>query len=276
MINKNTFKNCTSLKDISVPSGITAIGESAFENCHSLTSITIPENITSIKPYTFVNCTSLTDIVIPNKIKSIDVYSFYGCKSLQKFNIPESIETINDFALYGLNSVKTLSIPASVNVLGKASLASCQSLETILVNEKNKNYISIDGVLFNKNKTTLIQYPNGNKRSKYTIPGGTQILGEYSFWGANKLETIIIPSSISTLKNYTFQEMSSLKEIRYEGTKEPKCEEKTFIDTKINKVSVPLQYESRDFCNIQAMKDELKNSVKKIMILLCLILLIIF
>ena len=43
--------------------------------------------------------------------------------------------------------------------------------------------------------------------------------------------------------------MSSLKEIRYEGTKEPKCEEKTFIDTKINKVSVPLQYESRDFCN---------------------------
>ena len=70
-IGKYAFKDCSSLKRITIPNSVTTIGDDAFENCDSLTSITIPDSVTTIGDYTFSGCDSLTSITIPDSVISI-------------------------------------------------------------------------------------------------------------------------------------------------------------------------------------------------------------
>ncbi|MCI6770805.1 MAG: leucine-rich repeat domain-containing protein, partial [Oscillospiraceae bacterium] len=127
---------------------VTSIGDSAFRYCEILTSITIPDSVTCIGSDAFFYCTGLTSVTIGDSVTSIGNYAFWSCDSLTSITIPDSVTSIGDGAF-----------------------ESCDSLTSITVDSANK-YYSDDGygVLFNKDKTTLIQYPIGNSRSSYSIP----------------------------------------------------------------------------------------------------------
>ena len=211
-IGYNAFYECDSLTSITIPNSVTSIGEGAFWKCSSLTSITIPEGVTRIGNVTFEGCSKLTSITIPDSVTSIEYCAFQGCSSLTSITIPNSVTSIGYNAFYGCSSLTNITIPNSVTSIGDRAFYNCSSLTSINVSENNKNYSSVDGVLFNKDKTELIQYPRKKEGTNYKIPNSVTSIGDYAFAGCS-ITSITIPNSVTSIGYGAFETCSSLTSI---------------------------------------------------------------
>lgn len=164
-------------------------------------------------------CTSsATSINIPSTIDGKSVTSignnaFYSCKNLVNITIPDSITSIGNNAFEYCASLKSVLIPGSVKSIGNAAFNRCESLMNIEVIKNNSNYFSQDGVLFDKNKTKLIQYPIGNKRIAYDIPNGVKSFGDCAFDSCSTLKNITIPDSVTSIGWGVFSGSTSLTNI---------------------------------------------------------------
>ena len=169
---------------------VTSIVNGAFAGCDSLTSVTIPNSVTSIGNSAFLSCTSLTSVTIPDSVTSIGAYAFGNCESLTSVTIGNGVTSI-----------------------GVEAFGSCSSLTSITVDANNKYYSSADGVLFNKDKTELIQYPIGNARTSYTIPNSVTSIGDYAFYGCDSLTSVTIGDSVTSIGDGTFEYCKSLTSV---------------------------------------------------------------
>jgi hypothetical protein len=188
-IEAEAFLGCR-LESVTLPESVTSIGKSAFGGCYSLKSITLPESVTAIGDYAFSSCNSLESIIIPEKVNSIGVSAFNGCAGL-----------------------KSIIIPASVTSIGDLAFGDCYRLTEIVVDSNNPAFSSESGVLFDKNKETIIQYPKGKVGDSYTVPGTVISIGAWAFFRCSSLESIIIPESVISIGMVAFQECSSLASI---------------------------------------------------------------
>jgi len=213
-IGEYAFCNCTSLTSITIPNSVTSICYSAFYGCTSLTSITIPDSVTSIGGSAFSGCTSLTNITIPNSVTSIGNNAFRGCTSLTNVTIPDSVTSIGEYAFCNCTSLTSVTIPNSVTNIGESAFSSCTSLTLIDVSKNNKKYISIDGVLFDKDKTKLIQYPAGSNRTIYSIPNSVISIGSDAFVGCTSLTSVTIPDSVTSIGSGAFRSCTSLTSVK--------------------------------------------------------------
>ena len=175
---------------MTIPDGVTSIGEQAFSCCTSLTSVTIPNGVTSIGENAFNGCTSLTSVTLPNSVTSIGKSAFSGCTSLTSVTLPNSVTSIGDGAF-----------------------ASCTSLTGIWVTEGNSHYSSdASGVLFSKDKTTLVQCP-GAFSGSYAIPDSVTSIGEYAFAGCASLTSVTIPDGVTSIGWSAFFNCKSLTSV---------------------------------------------------------------
>ncbi len=200
---------------INIPSTIndkkvTSIGDYAFSDCSGLTSVTIPDSVTSIGDYAFCKCSGLTSITIPNSVTSIGNSAFYNCKSLTSITIPDSVTSIGDYAFSDCSGLTSITIPDSVTSIGNCAFYSCSSLKNITVSSNNKNYTSEDGVLINKDKNELMQYPIGKNETAYTIPNGVTSIGDGAFYWCYGLTSITIPNSVTSIGDRAFRSCSGL------------------------------------------------------------------
>ena len=211
-IPNNAFEYCSNLASIIIPDGVTSIGRYAFSNCSSLASITIPDGVTSIGNSVFYNCSSLASITIPDGVTSISVSTFYGCSSLASIIIPDGVTSIGSEAFSGCSKLTSITIPDGVTSISDSVFSGCSSLTSITVSEGNTAYLDIEGVLFNKNKTTIISYPGG-KSNEYVIPDSVTNITVSAFSGCSKLTSIIIPDGVTSIGNSVFYKCSSLASI---------------------------------------------------------------
>ena len=195
-----------------VPDSVTSIGGWAFQGCSSLTSINIPDSVTSIGDYAFYGCSSLTSINIPDRVTSIGDYAFYGCSSLTSINIPDSVTSIGDYAFDGCSSLTSITIPDSVNSIGNFAFYGCSSLTSIDVDEQNKMYADVDGVLFSKDMAKLIQFPAA-KGGAYEIQDGVTSIGGWAFYGCSSLTSVTIPDGVTSIGDDAFEGCSSLTSV---------------------------------------------------------------
>ena len=208
-----TFRGCASLTGITIQGSITSIGSSAFEGCTSLISITIPNSVTSIGDSAFRDCTSLTSITIPSSVTSIGGNTFYNCTSLISIIIPDSVKSIGGWAFGGCTSLRSITIPDSVASISNCAFYGCTSLIAINVKTENSNYVSLNGVLYNKHKTTIICYPAGKKDKIYKIIDGVTCIDSYTFDGCASLTSVTIPDSVTVIDNSAFYNCTSLKTV---------------------------------------------------------------
>ena len=174
---------------------VTTIDYNAFRDCSNLTSIKIPDTVTDINGSAFENCTSLSEITLSNNLEWLGGSTFGNCASLTKIKLPASVSGIGDAAFYG-----------------------CNNLKNIEVDENNLNYSSKNGVLFDKELTTIIQYPIGKIENTYSIPDGVTLIAAYCFKDCDYLTTITIPNSLKDIYNSAFSGCSNLKNVYYNGT----------------------------------------------------------
>ena len=196
-IDRSAFSGCGSLKEINLGNGVTEIGDYVFESCRGLTSVTIPDSVTTIGDDAFSDCTGLTSVTIGNGVTTIGDNAFRGCTGLTNVTIPDSVE-----------------------FLGSGVFSRCTSLTSITVDKNNENYSSRDGVLFNMDQTTLIQYPVGNQRDTYIIPDSVTNIEYNAFYDCTGLTSITIPDSVTNIKDNTFSDCTGLTSITVDKNNE--------------------------------------------------------
>ena len=161
------------------------------------------------------------DVTIPDRIPdttnglpvtSIGDGAFYWCTRLCSVTIPDSVTSIGDNAFSRCTSLTNLTIGNNVTTIGVAAFSSCTSLTAITVDALNRFYSSVDGVLFNKSQTTLIQYPGGIVGA-YTIPNSVTSIGNSAFSYCTNLTSVTIPDSVTSIGDYAFQLCSSLTSV---------------------------------------------------------------
>lgn len=206
----------TNLTSIIIPDSVISIGDGTFWECHSLNSITIPNNVTSIGEFAFCDCFSLSSVIIPNSVTSIWNAAFYGCTNLTGVTIGNSVTTIGKGAFRECNSLTSVKIPESVKSIGKKAFMGCNMIEAITVDPLNSSYSSIAGVLFNKNQTILIQYPERKNGSSYTIPETVTSIEDCAFQ-CSKLTSVTIPKNVNNIGNATFDACTDLMGVYFKG-----------------------------------------------------------
>jgi len=205
------FSFCSNLTSITIPELVTSIGERAFSYCSGLKSISFPNSLTSISAYAFIFCSDLTSITIPNLVTWIGFHAFESC-NLTSITIGNSVKTIDSGAFSHNNNLTSITIPKSVTLINDNTFDVCSSLTAITVAEDNNNYCSIDGILYNKQKTTLIRCPEG-KIGTVTIPHSVTSIAGGAFYRCSGLTSITIPELVTTIGTAAFAFCSNLTSI---------------------------------------------------------------
>ena len=119
-IGERAFYWCTSLQSVTIPEGVTEIEGGAFYGCERLTSVTIPAGVTEIEKETFSYCKNLTSVTIPAGVTKIGERAFHCCTSLQSVTIPESVTEIGNSAFSGCTGLTSVTIPEGITTIHKS------------------------------------------------------------------------------------------------------------------------------------------------------------
>jgi len=212
-IGTNAFSRCARLTSVEIPLGITSLGASTFAYCSGLTNVIIPASVSSIGDFAFVDCTSLASVVVPDDVTNLGVAAFEGCTRLTTAPIPGNVLVIGSVAFFGCPGVTNIAIPPSVTNIGYSAFSECSRLVTITVNPLNSFYGSVNGVLFDKTQTKLVQYPSGAEGGSYTVPGGVTSVVPYSFAYCPYLTNVTIPASVNSIGPWAFNDSYGLEAI---------------------------------------------------------------
>ncbi len=204
-IGGDAFSWCGSLQSIFLPEGLESIGDNAFSSCAGLQSIVLPKSLKSIGDGAFSNCSGLKDIAIPAQVERIGTWTFSNCTALNDVMLPESLASIGKGA-FEKSGIKGIQIPKNVSEIAIQAFSSCDNLEKIEVAPENRAFLSEDGILFNKEKTELLAYPEGKKQENYAVPSGVRKIGPYAFayQNNNALSKVTLPDSIEEIGAYAF------------------------------------------------------------------------
>jgi hypothetical protein len=237
-IESNAFYNCSSVASVTIPDSVTNIGDEAFYDCN-LTSVTFGDSVTSIGNYAFSGLASrglgdptvptgspLTTVTIPSSVTNIGVGAFEGCMWLTNVTFGVGLTTIGAYAFDDCGLTNAVTIPDSVTNIGTRTFSDCGALTAINVASNNPAYSSLNGVLFNKTQTVLLEYP-GCLGGSYAIPDGVTNIGtgafEYcdsltnvtislgvtdigsnAFYGCDGLTSLTLPDSVTNIGDYAF------------------------------------------------------------------------
>ena len=253
------------VKNIEIPKNVSLIEDYVFLGCDYIETVTLGPDVEEIGLYAFQNCTNLKEVNFDDAIGVLEAGAFKGCKSLkaadfsestlaaigyeafagcsslEEVKLPETLSDIGDFA-FANTKFKEIGFGKNVNALGANSFVGNTALETINVVDNNKDFSSIDGVLYNKKGRALVTFPAG-KTGTYELPQGVEEIRDYAFKNAkisvvklaeepalryiginafedSQIEEIEISANVEKINSNTFKNAKKLNKVTFnEGLK---------------------------------------------------------
>ena len=154
--------------------------------------------------------TRIKTLIIDEGVTSIGDRAFQDCRNLSNVKLPNSLTLIYNDAFSNCTSLASVIIPDSVTSIGDDAFEGCISLKSIEISDNNKNYSSVDGVLFNKDKSVLVIYPAGKTDSVYSIPNSVTSIGNSAFSECTNLSNVTIPDSVTIIGVSAFYDCKNL------------------------------------------------------------------
>lgn len=230
------FGSCGKLKNINLPDGLETIDDYAFDCCSALESIVIPDSVTDLGGSVFFDCYNLVSANIPAGVTELKMHLFWRCLRLTGITaIPDQITKIGYGVFSGCSSLTEITLPAGLQEIEYDAFYNCSALTKITIDESNENYTTVDGVLYNKDKTVLVSYPIGNERASFTTPSTlTKIMNNpftnsknlkevtlneglkevpYSAFNHSKIVSVNIPASVTRIGSFAFSDCSDLQTV---------------------------------------------------------------
>ena len=208
---------------------VTEIAANAFHGYENITTMSVGSNVEIIGTKAFYGCRGLANVYLGNKVIRIGNAAFGDCSALTSISLPTTLTTIDDLA-FDCAGLTSITIPASVQSIGINPFHGCQSMTAINVDLGNANYLSLNGVLFDKSFTELIAYPIGKSSTYYDVSEGLSIIGPWAFRGSH-LQRVSLPSTLTEMGSLAFAENTSLTSITCIARTPPEINDYTFYST---------------------------------------------
>lgn len=170
------------------------------------------KKVSAIGMNAFTGNNVITDLVIPEGVTTLYWYSFNTCRNLETVTLPDSLEFIDSWAFERCSKLKTINVPANVTRINGGAFAQNSSMTSITCDPANKNYVSVDGVLFTKDMKELVAYPGGIQGG-YTVPAAVNHIGDAAFYGALGLDSVTILGNLDFIGFEAFAECSKLTDV---------------------------------------------------------------
>lgn len=170
------------------------------------------KKVSAIGMNAFTGNNVITDLVIPEGVTTLYWYSFNTCRNLETVTLPDSLEFIDSWAFERCSKLKTINVPANVTRINGGAFAQNSSMTSITCDPANKNYVSVDGVLFTKDMKELVAYPGGIQGG-YTVPATVNHIGDAAFYGALGLDSVTILGNLDFIGFEAFAECSKLTDV---------------------------------------------------------------
>ena len=238
-IGGSAFDGCDHLKEINISEGVVTIGGSAFRACKAVDSLVIPKTVTTVGSDAFSGCTLLESVTIQENSKTgfkvtIGTSAFENCAGLEEINMSGNVTSIDSNAFSGCTALENVVIPEGVTSIGNSAFSGCTALKSLTLPESltSMGYYmiedtAIESITISKNVTEC-RY---DVYSPYGGPlAGCKTLKQVVFEermtaipanvcrNASYVETVTIPSTVTSIGNYAFSGCTSLKTVNYLGT----------------------------------------------------------
>ena len=243
------FSNCYDLEKIEISTSVSNIGRGAFYNCINLESITIPEGVLYIESGTFSGCKNLVSVSLPKTVTDVSNGAFWGASSLENiivdldslylysddgvlfnkrdkriitypagkkdttYSIPEGVLEIGKYTFYECNYLKNILISESVTSIEDNVFYGCINVEKIEVEPGNKNYISINDILYSKDKSKLIYFPANKNVKTLVIDENVKNIAFNAFEKCNYIEDVTVPEGVIYAGFQNFRYCINLKKV---------------------------------------------------------------
>ena len=222
IIGNHAIYGCTSLTNVSFPSTLSLIGEGAFQECSSLSQVIIPNSVTIIRGWAFNSCTSLNRLTLSSGLIKIEESTFQFCTSLTNIVIPNSVTHIGANAFLNNTALTNVTLNYGLKNIGPLAFKG-SGIKSVSIPNSVTN-IS-DGAFWNCSSLTNVVLPNGlswissrtfegcSSLLSILIPSGVTNIRDFAFANCSNLKSVSLPSTLESIWDSAFQDCTTLKSI---------------------------------------------------------------
>ena len=215
----------TSLQSVTIPAGVTSIGDGVFGYNYVIREIIVDERnenyivengtLYDIEKTTLLCCANrnVESFVVPSTVKKIGTLAFCNCKYMSKITVPEGVQTIGNAAFWDCDAITSIHIPSTVTYVADSAFSMMQKLETITVSASNPYYTVVDNVLYDRNKTTLLRYAPQKTDTSFVVPQSVTRIDSGAFSDCENLVSVFIPESVISIGWDVFENCTALTDV---------------------------------------------------------------